>query len=74
MDAGDEAHTNAITALKTLMEIRNADKVAAKTPFVNPEVLITAVAHLTGIIIILGFEKANVITSKSLGFVPKIKL
>jgi hypothetical protein len=70
---GEDAHTNAVQSLKVLMEARIADK-AARKPLVSPDVLVAAMAHIFGIGMILGFEKANVVTSKSLSFVPKIKI
>lgn len=60
--------------LKTLMEARTADKAAAKKPAVSPDALASIAANLLGIGLILGFEKANVITTKGLGFIPKIKI
>lgn len=41
---------------------------------ISTDTLITVGANLAGIVLILGFEKANVITSKALGFVSKLKL
>lgn len=60
--------------LKTLMETRTADKAANKKPSVSPDAIAGIAANLLGIGLILGFEKANVITTKSLGFIPKIKI
>lgn len=70
---GDESHTNAIASLKVLMDTRAAELAQANRPWVNPDVIVHSVAHLVGISMILGFEKANVITSKSLSFVPRIR-
>lgn len=41
---------------------------------ISADTLVTVGANLAGIVLILGFEKANVITSKALGFVSKLKL
>jgi len=71
MTAGDEAHTQAIASLRVLMETRNADKAANKRSPVSSDVIAQALAHLLGIGMIISFEKANVITSKALGFVPR---
>ena len=60
-------------ALKTLMEARTADQAARRSPIIDPNVLVSAAASLAGIIAILGFEKANVVTSKAVSFVPKIR-
>ena len=72
MDAGSEERTRAVESLKTLMELRAADK-ASKKFNVNPDVITAGAMQLVGIFAILGFEKANVITTKALGFVPKVK-
>lgn len=73
-DAGSEEEIALANAVKTLMEARTADKVAAKKPTVSPDALVGAGATLLGIIAILGFEKANVITTKAVSFIPKIKI
>lgn len=71
-DVNTDDYANEVASLKTLMELRNQDKAVAKKNSVSLETIVAASAHLIGIAMILGFEKANVITSKSLGFVPKI--
>jgi hypothetical protein len=73
MDAGDEIHTNAVASLKTLMETRAAEQAVAARSWVSPDAIVSASAHLVGIAMILGFEKANVLTSKGLGFVPRMR-
>lgn len=40
---------------------------------VSPDVLVSAIASLAGILAILSFEKTNVLTSKAIGFVLKLK-
>jgi hypothetical protein len=40
---------------------------------VSPDVLLTVLGNLFGIVLIVGFEQRNVITSKALGFVLKLK-
>lgn len=42
-----------------------------KEPSVKPEALIAVAGNLAGILAILNFERAGVITSKALGFVMK---
>lgn len=74
MTEGDETHTQAVTSLKTLMELRNADKAETGKLPVSPEVLTAAGAHLLGIAMILGFEMRHVLTSKAISFVPKIRI
>lgn len=41
---------------------------------VKPDVLVSALSYLAGIVVIVGYEHAHVITSKALGFVPKIRI
>lgn len=72
LDDGSEEQARATESLKTLMELRAADK-ASKKFNVNADVITAGAMQLVGIIAILSFEKANVITTKALGFVPKTK-
>lgn len=74
MTEGEEVHTQAVASLKTLMELRNADKSEARKPPVSPEVAVAAGAHILGIAMILGFEMRHVLTSKAIAFVPKIRI
>lgn len=41
---------------------------------VSPDALVAAGASVLGIVLILGFEHAGVVTSKALGFVMKTKI
>lgn len=45
----------------------------AKESRLKLDTLVTVGANLAGIILILGFEKANVVTSKALSFVMKAR-
>lgn len=74
MSEGEEIHTQAVQSLKTLMELRNADKAEARKLPVSPEVLTAAGAHILGILLILGFEQKHVLTSKAMSFIPKIRI
>lgn len=73
MEDGSEEQVKAIQSLKILMETRIADMAARRAPVIDPNVIVSAAASLAGIIAILGFEKANVITTKAVSFVPKIR-
>ena len=42
-------------------------------PRISPDTILTIAGNLAGIILILSFEKAHVVTSKALGFVIKSK-
>lgn len=59
--------------LARFMEIRAAEKAATKPDSITADRVAGIAANLLSIALILGFEKANVLTSKSLGFVPKIQ-
>lgn len=74
LESGAEAYSAAAESLKVLMEARNADKAARKRPQIDPNQILAVAGTLLSIGLILGFEKANVITSKSLSFVPKLKI
>lgn len=74
LEDGGEAQTQAVQSLKVLMELRMAEKSEARKLPVSPEVLTAAGAHILGIAMILGFEKRNVLTSKAMQFVPKIRI
>jgi hypothetical protein len=70
-DASDEDYTKMAANLKVLLE---AKAVEPKPERINPNVLATIGANLVGIVLILAFEKKNVITSKSLSMVMKPRI
>ncbi|HEY2455580.1 MAG TPA: hypothetical protein VGI71_23795 [Scandinavium sp.] len=72
LDAGSEDYTAAATSLKVLMDARNSDREFAKPDTMSYDAIASIAGSLLGIALILGFEKANVLTTKSLAFVPKI--
>lgn len=74
LDKGEEKYAAKVADLKTLMELRSHDYEAWDKRTVSPEVLVAAGAHILGIVMILGFEKRNVITSKAMSFIPKIRM
>jgi 20S proteasome alpha/beta subunit len=53
--------------LETLYSIKNKDQ----NKRLSPDTLAVVLANLLGIAMILGYEKANAITSKALGFVMR---
>jgi hypothetical protein len=73
LDVTDEDYALAVTHLKSLCELRMAEKAAARSSSLSPDMIAGIAANLLAIGLILSFEKANVITTKSLSFVPKIK-
>lgn len=56
--------------LRTLYEI----KATSKKTKIDPNTLITAGASLAGILLVLHYEKVDVIATKALGFIPKVRL
>lgn len=55
--------------LKTLYKLRDADRPTR----ISPDTLALIAGNLTGIALILHYEKVNVVTSKALGFVQKLR-
>lgn len=51
----------------------HAMKVAEKPSNVNPDTLALIVGNIFGIVLILEFERMNVITSKAMSFVSKLR-
>lgn len=70
-DVSSEEYKKVADQLEQLYKIDNTRK---GTDRVSPDALIAAITSLTGIVAILGFEHAGVITSKALGFVTKVKI
>jgi hypothetical protein len=69
-----EEYTTMVSNLKVLVEARQLDE-ATDTPYrPSADTMLSVGGSILGIVLILGFEKANVITSKGLSFIPKIKL
>ena len=66
-----EEYGTLLGRLDRLISIKNAQK--SEKPRISADTLVTAGASLLGIILILGYERVNVVTSKALGFVIKSK-
>jgi cysteine sulfinate desulfinase/cysteine desulfurase-like protein len=60
------------TMIKQLQKL-HAMKVAEKPSNVSPDTLAMIVGNLMGIVLILEFERMNVITSKAMSFVSKLR-
>lgn len=82
----DLAMTQALSDLQTLnpesdeytKAVANIDKLTKLKEHhspkrVSPDVLVTAGANLAGILLILHYERINVVASKAIGFVMKLK-
>ena len=74
MEGASEEYTAATANLKVLLEVRAIEDQIEKPWRPSADVVATVVGNLAGIIAILGFEKANVITSKGLALVIKPKI
>lgn len=79
----DDAITEALTELTT-HEIHTKEYASAadqivklyelrKKRRVSPDVMVTAGANLLGVLVIVGHERAHVVTSKALAFVMKLR-
>lgn len=64
-------HDKIINQIKKLNELQSANKTGFK---VSPDALVGAGASLAGILIIVSYEHLHVFASKSIGFVPKVKI
>lgn len=75
--AGETEPENSVqlaNAVKTLMEARTADKVANKKPSVSPDTIASIAASFISLVLIMQYEKTNVITTKAFGLLPKIRI
>lgn len=60
-----------LNTLEKLYKLQSLDKTGFK---VSPDAVVAAAASILGIIIIVAYEHAHTITSKSISFVPKTKI
>jgi len=66
----DEEYSDLMDHLSKLYKIREQEN-SEKKISANTKAII--IANLAGIVMILGFEKAHVVTSKALSFIVKLK-
>lgn len=66
VSSSSEAYAEMVDNLDVLYKFKNANKNVVST-----DTIIIVAGNLLGILLILGYEKADVITSKALGFVLK---
>jgi hypothetical protein len=69
MEAGSEEFGVALDQLSKLQKIRQEEK----PDTVSSDALLAAAVNILGIALIIKHEHVNVITSKALGFIPKLK-
>lgn len=52
-------------------------KLAKQTKFYiwrfDSDTLLTTIAHLSSIVLVMNFERLHILTSRALGFIPKLK-
>jgi hypothetical protein len=72
MDEDTEEYIAAAQTLKTLMETRKVEHEIDLPWRPSADAVMAAAASLAGIVAILTFEKANVVTTKAVSFIPKI--
>ncbi len=72
------SHSKEYTAIaanvRVLTEANAADKAAYKPPMVSPDMKAAIAANLAGILVIISYERAHVLTSKALAFIVKPKI
>ena len=68
-DVYSDEYSTMITRLSLLYKLKEIEKPER----VSKDTLALIAGNLSGIILILGFEKANIVTSKALGFVMKAR-
>lgn len=71
-----EPETDEYSVLLNRLDKLNAIKISNKDNRnkVSADTLLSVGANILGIVLILGYEKVNVVTSKALGFVVKSKV
>lgn len=70
VEGNSEAYSQLADQLEKLYKMKNLKK--ENRP--GADALVAAGVNITGILLILHFEKFDVVTSKALGFITKIKL
>jgi hypothetical protein len=72
VDPESEEFAGLVARLDKLHAMKTSEKNNRRT--VSPDAILTAGASILGILLIIGYERVNVITTKALGFVSKPKL
>lgn len=71
LSADSAEYTAAIKNIEALYSVRSSEK---KRRAISADTALVVAGNLAGIIMILGYEKAHVVTSKALSFVLKSKI
>jgi len=72
MTSDTPEYSDTLKNIERLVALRRIPKQEARKP-IDPNTVLTVVANLTGIVAILHYEKANVVASKAVGFIMKLK-
>lgn len=71
LTADSDEFTTAVENIEKLHQMLSSDRKKFK---VSPDTLLTVGANIAGIVMILGYERLHVVSSKALGFVLKTKI
>ncbi len=66
LDVTSEDYNKAVNSLERLNEMKSKDKIK-----INPDVIITVAGSIVGTLLVLYFEKTDVITTKALNWIIK---
>jgi len=66
LDAASEDYTTAVSNLERLNKIKSEDKIK-----INPDVVITVVGSIASTLLVLYFEKTDIVTSKAINWIIK---
>lgn len=69
---GSEEYLNAAKAVEVLCQARSHVK-ATTIKGISTETVIAVATNILGLLLVLNFEKANVITTKAFGMIFKVK-
>jgi len=67
--SGSDEYNSLLKNLERLYALREKDSKST----VSPEILVNIAGNLAGILLILNYERAHVVTSKALSFVMKLR-
>lgn len=67
MKTDSKEYAETVKCLETLYKAKSGEKQSG----ISPDTIAIVAGNLLGIVLILSYEKANVITSKALGFIIK---
>lgn len=69
VSSDSEEYSKMVDQLVKIYNLKDVDRPKR----ISPDTLATVLGNLAGILLIVGHERANVVTSKALGFVLKLK-